>query len=268
MYSYRSSIVSGLIEEGHNIIKSEAKSDALEEMSLSVGQEIAELAQINYQKECQEISDAPDVTDAQLELLKDKRAKTKTERKMERKGELSKRYGVPVTSELVASDDNGWYPKLQMHYYLTIGKEHLLSRDRSKLKGMAAAGENSLWLPDCNRSLLSVKIKMLELFGIPELLVENKQFTSSDPMLVSMAELAKQHAWEIKSALNIAIKDTDSPMAIAQKFLSLVREAIEKGIMFTSRAMMDEKKFFPLGSLEKIILLLFVSKVSNIYIIP
>jgi hypothetical protein len=87
---------------------------------------------------------------------------------------------------------------------------------------MAAAGENSLWLPDCNRSLLSVKIKMLELFEIPELLVENKQFTSSDPMLIEMAELAKQHAWEIKSALNLTIKDTDSPMAIAQKFLSVL----------------------------------------------
>jgi hypothetical protein len=242
MYSYRSSIVSGLIEEGHNIIKPEAESDALEEMSLSVGQEIAELAQINYQKECQEISDAPDVTDAQLELLKDKRAKTKTERKMERKGELSRRYGIPVTSELVAKDDNGWYPKLQLHYYLTIGKEHLVSRDRSKLKGMAAAGENSLWLPDCNRSLLSVKIKMLELFGIPGLLVENQRFTSSDPMLVSMAELAKQHAPEIKSALNVTIKETDSPIAIAQKFLSLLGMKLKYVGRFGSRS--DRERYY------------------------
>jgi hypothetical protein len=222
MYSYRHSIAIGLIEEGHNVIKYEAPSDEMKESPHSIEKEIAELAQVNYQKECQEISDAPDVTDSQLEQLKDKRAKTPTERKMERKGELSRRYGVFVSPELVAKDDNGWYPKLQLHYYLTIGKEHLIKRDRSKLKGMAAAGENSLWLPDCNRSLLSVKIKMLELFEIPELLVENKQFTSSDPMLIEMAELAKQHAWEIKSALNLTIKDTDSPMAIAQKFLSVL----------------------------------------------
>jgi hypothetical protein len=224
MYNYRDSIVNGLVEEGHNVIKFEADSNSndMESSPVSIAQEITELAKSNYQKECTEISEAKDVTDSELETLKDKRAKTKTERQIERKGELSRRYGVNVTPQLVAADDDGWYPKLQLHYYLTIGRVHLMSRDRSKLKTMAAAGENSLWLPDCNRSLLSVQIHLLELFSIPQLLVEGKQFTSKDPMLIEMAELAKQHTWEIKSALNLTIKENDSPMAIAQKFLSIL----------------------------------------------
>jgi hypothetical protein len=241
MYNYRDSIVNGLIEEGHNIIKPEADSNSMESPG-AIAQEISELAKNNYQQECTEISDAQNVTDSELETLKDKRAKTKAERQMERKGELSRRYGVDVTPDLVAADDDGWYPKLQMHYYLTIGKVHLMSRDRSKLKGMAAAGENSLWLPDCNRSFLSAKIKMLELLGIPQLLVENKQFSSKDPMLMEMAELAKQHAWEIKSALNITIKDTDSPMAIAQKFLSLLGMKLKYVGRFGSRS--DRERYY------------------------
>jgi hypothetical protein len=125
---------------------------------------------------------------------------------------------------------------------LTIGKKHLMSRDRQKLKVRATTGENSLWLPDCNRSLLSVPIKMLELFGIPQLLVEGKQFTSSDPMLVSMAELAKQHAWEIKSALNLTIKDKDSTMAIAQKFLGVLGIKLKYIGRFGSRS--DRERYY------------------------
>jgi Domain of unknown function (DUF3854) len=242
MYNYRNSIISGLMEEGHVTIEPSVKSDTTEKPSVTVEKEIVELAKSNYKNECQLTSDARDLTDVELKKLQDQRAKTKVERRMERKGKLSRRYGVTVTPELVAKDDNGWYPKLQLHYYLTIGKKHLMSRDRQKLKGMATTGENSLWLPDCNRSLLSVPIKMLELFGIPQLLVEGKQFTSSDPMLVSMAELAKQHAWEIKSALNLTIKDKDSPMAIAQKFLGVLGIKLKYIGRFGSRS--DRERYY------------------------
>ncbi len=83
--------------------------------------------------------------------LQDKPAKTKTERHQQRKAELSRRYEVEVTPDLVEKDDDGWYPQLRMHYYLTLGREFLTNRDTKRAKAQLEAEENSIWKPDFNK---------------------------------------------------------------------------------------------------------------------
>ena len=56
------------------------------------------------------IAQASEVSDAELKKLQDKRAKTKTERQQQRLAELSRRYEIDVTPDLVEKDDDGWYP--------------------------------------------------------------------------------------------------------------------------------------------------------------
>ncbi|WP_197046540.1 hypothetical protein, partial [Planktothrix paucivesiculata] len=52
------------------------------------------------------------------EEMKTKRQKTKEDLAQERHYEISYRYGVEVSPELVLRDMAGDYPKLRLHYYL------------------------------------------------------------------------------------------------------------------------------------------------------
>lgn len=107
---------------------------------------------------------------AELKKLQDKRAKTKTERHQQRKGELSRRYEIDVTPELVERDDDGWYPQLRMHYYLTLGREFLTNRDAKRAKAQLEAGENSIWKPDFNKGQLLPAVLLLESLNLLQFL--------------------------------------------------------------------------------------------------
>ncbi|MHC5832195.1 MAG: hypothetical protein ACYT04_93490, partial [Nostoc sp.] len=86
-----------------------------------------------YNGECQDITaaDTTAMTAAKYEALQQQRAKTTTERHIERKYKLLQRYGVDVTSELVKKDDQGYYPQLRLHFYLTLGRAFVADRDRN-----------------------------------------------------------------------------------------------------------------------------------------
>ncbi|WP_323808783.1 hypothetical protein [Nostoc sphaeroides] len=67
---------------------------------------------------------------------------------------MSRRYEIEVTPDLVEKDDDGWYPQLRMHYYLTLGREFLNNRDAKRAKAQLEAGQNSIWKPDFNKGQL------------------------------------------------------------------------------------------------------------------
>jgi hypothetical protein len=107
MQNYRSSIVEGLIGEGHFVTAPpQQKTEELNPAS-EVESQLKQVAETKYQAECSQVAIAPTPTDAQYQKLKDKRAKTKEERWIERKGTLVRRYGddVSITPELVKKDD-------------------------------------------------------------------------------------------------------------------------------------------------------------------
>jgi hypothetical protein len=39
---------------------------------------------------------------------------------------------------------DGWYPELRLLYLLTLGREHLVSRDASRAKAQIEVGENAV----------------------------------------------------------------------------------------------------------------------------
>ena len=127
MRNYRNSIIDGLIAEGH-FITSPAKPKVEESNpTTEVETQLKQVAQTKYEAECIEVANAPIPTDSEYLKLKDKRAKTKQERWIERKGTLLKRYGnnVSIVPELVKKDDEGWHGKILSHYYLTVGRPYL-----------------------------------------------------------------------------------------------------------------------------------------------
>ena len=222
MQNYRTSIVEGLIAEGHQVVAPPTIVD-VESPVPQVEAQLKQVATVQYQAECTQIANSPNPTDSEYQKLKDKRAKTREERYQERKGQLVRRYGenLAITPELVAKDRDGWYGKWLSHYYLTVGRPYLVERDARQLRAYATTGKNRLWLPDFNRSLLSTSLRLLETL-ILGLLQPDVQYRGSDPNLQLIAELALANRREIKTFLGLTIKESDPPIKIAQKLLSLL----------------------------------------------
>jgi hypothetical protein len=134
---------------------------------------------------------------------------------------LNKRYGLEVTPGLVEQDDEKWYPQLRLHYYLTLGREHLSARDKKVALSHLEAGEGDVWAPNFNESLLGLQIFALSKLGIADLLCDDGELRNSSPQLMALAQLAKGQPWQIKQILGITVRQDDTPIAIAQRVLKI-----------------------------------------------
>ena len=223
MQNYRNSIIEGLIAEGHEVTSPNEPCLAKHNSAIEVESQLKQVARTKYQTECTQVAGAPIPTDLEYQKLKDKRAKTRSERWIERKGNLVRRYGddISITPELIARDDEGWYTKILSHYYLTVGRPYLIERDSRQLRATSKYNQNRLWLPDFNRSLLSTSLRLLETLII-DLLKPGVEYRGSDPNIKLIAELAHANKRELKTFLGLTMVESDTPIKIAQKLLSLL----------------------------------------------
>lgn len=219
MASYREAVVEGLIAEGCEIIEvfGGGGHDELDE-------QIVEIRNDEHQAECEAIAYAPDITDKEAEKLQEKKNKTICDVLKQRKHFLKQRYQVEVTPELVAKDDNKWYPQIRLHYYLTVGKQFVESRDRQLIQ--TAIETKETWLPTLTRSTIGLQVEILERLGIHKLLNPSESYHKAHPDLIHMAELAKKNRWQIKAGLGITINEKDSPIAIAQILLKKIGQRL------------------------------------------
>ena len=219
MRRYRESVLAGLVEDGYTIIDAD---DASDDESGAVIESVKAASVELYTAECKAIAQADELSGAELKKLQDKRAKTKTERHQQRKAELSRRYEIDVTPELVEKDDDGWYPQLRMHYYLTLGREFLTTRDAKRAASQLEAGENSIWKPDFNKGQLLPAVLLLENLNLLQFLTPDVQLRGSDEKMVEFKALAVQHSHVIKNYLHVSISEKLTPVAIAQKLLAKI----------------------------------------------
>ena len=223
MQNYRVAIVDGLVGEGHLITSPPQPNLEESNPPSEVESQLKQVAATKYEEDCMEVANAPMLTDAEYQKLKDKRAKTRQEMWSERKVTLQKRYGndVFVSPELVKKDDEGWYSKILSHYYLTVGRPYLIERDSRQIRAFSVNNKNRLWLPDFNRSLLSTSLRLLETL-ILGLLKTGVEYRGRDPNLQLIAELAIANKTELKTFLGLTIVESDTPIKIVQKLLSLL----------------------------------------------
>ena len=221
MKNYRESIIEKLTAEGYEIIEVEVEaiaSDAIKEGIKATKDE-------NYQAHNKAVAAAEDATEMELEQLDKKKAKTDTERLIERKGKLSKRYGVEVTSELVEKDDRGWYRKLMLYYYLTMGREFVEQRDRRSLQKQAQSGGGAIFQPDLNEKLISARVRALEIIDIQQFFNRDTYFTKSS--LEAWFKRLLSFRYDLKIILNVTISDRITPIQAAQRILGLLGLKLE-----------------------------------------
>ncbi|WP_308189893.1 plasmid replication protein, CyRepA1 family [Nostoc sp. XA010] len=219
MRRYRESVLQGLQTDGYTIIDA---TDAEPQENQQVINEVRAVSEDLYIAECSAIANGETLSDTELKKLRDKRAKTRAERQQQRKAELQQRYGVEVTAELVEKDDEGWYPQLRMHYYLTMGREFLSVHDAKRAKAQIDAGENAIWKPDFNRRQMLPAVLVLKSLNILQFLSPGVMLRGSDPELQQLKALAVQYRQVIKTYLKLSISDKYTPIMIAQKLLDKV----------------------------------------------
>jgi Domain of unknown function (DUF3854) len=221
--NYNQNILDKLVSEGYELA---APSNIEELAQEELAQEEKEVEEVevaivhakskNYQAEREGKIGAKNPNDLELKELKQKAGKTKAERYTEAKGNLCRRYLTEdVTHDLITKDDNGWYPQLQLHYYLAVGSEYLKGRDTAKVKGLS--GDLNAFIPDVNGSVLSAKVGVLRSLKIEQFFGEDKTFTADS--LSDWYLKVTQYRSAIKEVLGVWISPQSTPIQAAQQLL-------------------------------------------------
>ena len=214
---FREWVNNRLLSEGHKVtIANQSQVDEI--MSA-----IKEIKEENTQADAVAVAQSPDITDVQFEALSKKQTKTLSEQQSERKHSISKQYRVNVTPELVILNaTRGWRSGLQLHYYLTSGKNFLKTRDRNELRGHLERGAGRVCLQDLR--LLGCRVATIERLGVFDFL-DGSEFTKHDDRVQSFARLCLGLASDLRAMFGITISDdivARQPVRVVQKFLKLL----------------------------------------------
>ena len=221
--NYRRSILAGLKAEGHQIIDATLyQPEAANTANNCLVEAITEISSQNYQAECAAIACSPTLDEARYRYLKKQLIKSLSDRRQLRKYELQQRYHLPITPELVSLDDDGWYQKIRLHYFLTVGRQYLADRDTKAARKLIERGNGSLFLPDFNSSQLGAIVGSLEILGIPVLLQQQRELRNTDADLQSLAKIAVSNRRELKTILNLGIAKNHSPITIVSRLLGKI----------------------------------------------
>lgn len=215
-HQYRKTILADLEANGCRIIEADSPLDKDDQKALSeaMGESRDELTLDTARIIASAVSPASLL---EYEELKRKKTKTLEERHSEANYELKARYLTEPTADIVLKDWDGWYSKLRLHYYLSVGNQYLSRRDEKKFAELSTDGRS--WIPDSNHALLSTKVLALKKLGIDKLLVPGVDFTADSPEIQAIATTAINCAQDIKLFLGVTVRPNNSPMAIAQEIL-------------------------------------------------
>jgi len=212
--TYRESIYVLLKADGYRLIEAESPDDS---------QEVKELVKFNktfnQENHYQAVSQAELLTDTEYQVIKDKRAKTESERLSEQKTAIAHRFATDeVTPDLVREDGKGLYGKLQLHYFMGVGSIFLKARDTKKVAKLAH--NNKTFTPDLNRTALSVEVRVLK--GLVERFFSGETFTNAS-LEAWYQDFVLACRRDIKTYLNQTINpEKDTPMGVAQRLLGLL----------------------------------------------
>ncbi len=222
MLNYRETIKTVLEAEGY-IWKERGQVEEESQTANQLTEAINKIKEQNYESECTAIASATLVSEDEYKTLKKCLLKTPHQRRLMRKYELNKRYGVEVTPELVAKDDRGWYQELRLHYFLTIGRRFLCDREALNAQKLIQSGDGSLFIPDFNHSQLGSIIGLLEVLGINVLIADlDRELHNQDEELQAMAAMAIRNRQDIKAIAKITIAKNAGPVTVIRRLLSSI----------------------------------------------
>ncbi|MEG5047681.1 plasmid replication protein, CyRepA1 family [Microcoleus sp. B4-C1] len=195
----------------------EEELENLETVANYLSDEAKVIREENKVAEASGVTNAENITLSEYLKLKDKRAKTKAELDKQRKYQLWDTYGVPVTPELKLRDDDGWLPKISLHYYLSYDPEFVKLRDKNHLAGHQERGKGKVCPQDLR--LLTARVEALKKLGVMEFLNPDEEFRGTDALVIAFAEKVKLCSVDVKDFLGISVNPKAKPMEVVQYIL-------------------------------------------------
>lgn len=212
---YRESILDKLNAEGHILInaKDEFKFNSEELKKLQTDLENnRDRVYVNY---CNSVKETGNPDDVEFDKLKKQKVRTKNELNKLEHGALARRYQVPVTPELVAKDDDGWHPRIKLHYHLTIGRKFVEAKDKQAASTHLKNGNGKVWKPTFNKRQMGLKIEFLENMGILEIFSLN-EIRAKD--VEPIVEFGRKYSHDLK-AVGITANWDDKPISVIKNLL-------------------------------------------------
>lgn len=219
MGKYSQQIINDLKEEGHIICELEEVIDPIEVEVTK--QEIDANRDEEYSSHCQRVSDSDSVTDEQFLKLDNQRCKTEDEQLQHRKGELERRYNIPVTPDLVEKDDKKWHSEIRLHYYFDSGREFLPDRDKNLMSNTLKNGDGDYFLVDTNKNLLSKKIDALDWLKFDELIKIN-EISNNHEFAIELFKKCKKNSYDLKLLLGINFVKAKTPIEVCQRLAAAI----------------------------------------------
>lgn len=224
LLNLREALLDGLCEEGHRVKihgASNGKDDT--DNADAAGKEQKEIRDTAREQDDIEVASATPLTKEQFEQLDFKRNHTKEERQAMRRYQLTQLYpGTEVTPELKRADDDGWRPKIRLHYNLITDFAYVNQRDKKQLDSQIERGFGQVCLQDLK--LQSARVRALQLLNIPAFMKEGKEWTQDSTDLQALVENCRKYRHDIKTYLGIWVSDKmlERPIQVIQAFLQLV----------------------------------------------
>ena len=215
--NYRELLMKKLENEGYKITLIEpGDKESIEALK----DEIKSASDENYSEHKEAVLSADTISNSEYNSLKEKRELSEKERNQLKRARIERTYGINLTDELITKDDDGWYPQIRLHYFLSVGNEFLADRDSKKLDDALENGGGKVFKPDINRSLLSAKIKLLNLLNVDQFFDPEREFTGDD--LADWIDRLKNPTIisQIKSILGFSLSMGDTAIGFAQRLLA------------------------------------------------
>lgn len=222
-WQFRNALHHSLVAEGHRVTVADSQ---MCEADKEHSNQLRDCCDANQAQENQAVESVELPSEKEYLQLKDKRNKTPVELLKVKKYQLHQRYGVEVTAELKQKDDEGWYPKILLHYLLTHDPEFVQNRDRTHFEGHIERGNGRVCLWDVRGSL--PKVEVLKFLNITRWFDPNRQLSSHDPELIEWAEGLKRFASDLKDLGLGSFDDKLSPIQCLQIVLSNLGMKLEK----------------------------------------
>lgn len=174
------------ILDGNNLDKSEVKD------LKKIYQSIRDESENNFQDKVLE-KNIPSET--RLEELEKSKTKTKEENIEEYKGQLAKKYRTnKITKELIGLDREGYYPKLLLRFWLSVGVDLVMERDKRVLTKYAHSNDNQGYAIDFNRQSHSTQTVLLYHIGLDKI-IGNIVNIQSQEILILLLSMQVSPIW-------------------------------------------------------------------------
>ncbi len=222
-WDYKKKLLDKLEKEGYKIV---SPTNPDPDSDRRINTEITTIRDKTYEAERIAISEAEDLSEHEIKQLDKRRQLSAEQRNQLRKANLRKLYGVEVSPELILKDDDRWFVKLQLHYYLTIGRDFLKYREQKKFDALLQHFEDkegrrgTIFKPDACRKLIYLKIRALELLRIDQLLILDKEYSAAS--LTEWKKHILRYRYEIKELFGIKISEERSTIECANALLGII----------------------------------------------